>query len=116
MNFNFIFGCRPSAGVKGNTDMVQNILLALTQNADRTNAKSLIPQSLEYLRSSDAQFETVSSSRIQTIMLFYRDNIATHLIGIVLYHNSANFRGRYSKDLQDKKAYNSVVPCRQMLK
>ena len=43
MNFNFIFGCRPSAGVKGNTDMVQNILLALIQNADRVNAKVLIP-------------------------------------------------------------------------
>ena len=95
MNFNFIFGCRPSAGVKGNTDMVQNILLALIQNADRVNAKVLIPQSLEYLRSSDAQFETVSSSRIQTIMLFYRDNIVTHSIGIVLYHNYAIGAGEY---------------------
>ena len=87
MNFYFLFGCRPSAGVKGNTDMVQDILLALTQNADRANAKVLIPQCFEYLKSSDAQFETVSSSRIQTIMLFYRDNLVTHSIGIVLYHN-----------------------------
>ena len=88
MNFNFIFGCRPSAGVKGNTDMVQKILFALTQNADRANARALIPQSLEFLKSNDAQFETVFSSRIQTIMIFYRDNLVTHSIGIVLYHNT----------------------------
>ena len=99
MNFNFIFGCRPSAGVKGNTDMVQNILFALIQNADRANARALIPQSLEYLRSSDAQFETVSSSRIQTNLLFYRDNLVTHSIGIVLYHNEASRRGRYLVEL-----------------
>ena len=114
MNFNFIYGCRPSAGVKGNTDMVQNILLALIQNVDRVNAKVLIPQSLEYLRSSDAQFETVSSSRIQTIMLFYRHNIVTNSIGIVLYHNEY-YRGKFKDELQDEKDFNAVVPCRKML-
>ena len=48
-SFCFIYGCRPSAGVKGNTDMVKNILFALIQNADRINALVLIPKSLEYL-------------------------------------------------------------------
>ena len=28
MNLLLLFGCRPSAGVKANTDMVKNILLA----------------------------------------------------------------------------------------
>ena len=82
--------------------MVKIILLALTQNADRVNARALIPQSLDYLKSSDAQFETVSSSRIQTVMLFYRENIVTHSIGIVLYHGVC----------RDKRGSDAVIPCR----
>ena len=71
LNLLLLFGCRPSAGVKGNTDMVKNILMAFIKSADRNNALTLIPWCLDFIDSSDAQFETASSSKIQTLQLFY---------------------------------------------
>ena len=67
--------------------MVKNILLAFIESADRNNAITLIPWCLDFIDSSDAQFETASSSKIQTLQLFYQHNIVTHSIGLVFYHN-----------------------------
>ena len=47
MNFVFLYGCRPSAGVKANTTMVKDILNALMLSADRINFMVLLPQALE---------------------------------------------------------------------
>ena len=49
MNFFFIFGCRPSTGVKANTTMVKDIFKAFIENADRINFTVLIPKSLDFL-------------------------------------------------------------------
>ena len=46
-NFLFIYGCRPSAGVKANTTMVKDILDALIKGADRINFTVLLPQALD---------------------------------------------------------------------
>ena len=43
MNFLFLYGCRPSAGVKANTTMVKDILKALLKSADRINFTVLLP-------------------------------------------------------------------------
>ena len=64
MNFCFLYGCRPSAGVKANTDMVEDLLLALMLSSDRIDQKVVIPNAFEYLSSKDASFETATSSRI----------------------------------------------------
>ena len=64
MNFFFIFGCRPSAGVKANTTMVKDILSAFIENKDRINAMVQLPQVFEFLSSGDATFETASSTKI----------------------------------------------------
>ena len=87
VNLVILFGCRPSAGVKGNTDMVKNILTAFIKNADRNNAITLVPWCLDFIDSSDAQFETASSSKIQTLQLYYEYDTVTHSIGLVFYHN-----------------------------
>ena len=42
-NFIFLYGCKPSAGVKANTTMVKDILKALMQSADRLNYMVLLP-------------------------------------------------------------------------
>ena len=42
-NFLFLYGCKPSAGVKANTTMVKDILKALMQSADRFNFMVLLP-------------------------------------------------------------------------
>ena len=47
MNFIFLYGCKPSAGVKANTTMVKDILNALMLSADRINFMVLLPQALE---------------------------------------------------------------------
>ena len=99
MNLLLVFGCRPSAGVKANTDMVKNILLTFVESADRVNAVTLIPWCLDFIDSSDAQFETASSSKIQTLMLFYKYNTVTYSIGLVFYHNTVYKRNTYSEAL-----------------
>jgi hypothetical protein len=47
--------------------MVKNILLAFIESADRNNAITLIPWCLDFIDSSDAQFETACSSKIETL-------------------------------------------------
>ena len=47
MNFLFLYGCRPSAGVKANTTMVKDILNAMMKSADRINFTVLLPQALD---------------------------------------------------------------------
>ena len=49
MNFLLLYGCKPSLGVKANTEMVKDILKAFTNNADRENAMVLLPQALDSL-------------------------------------------------------------------
>ena len=61
-NFLFVYGCRPSAGVKANTTMIKDILNALINSADRINFTVLLPQALDQLKGNDASFETASSS------------------------------------------------------
>ena len=43
MNFQFIYGCRPSTGVKANTTMIKDIFEAFIENADRINFMILLP-------------------------------------------------------------------------
>ena len=87
-NFIFLYGCRPSAGVKANTTMIKDILNALINSADRINFTVLLPQALEQLKGNDASFETACSSSIQTVKLYYNLNVVTKSLGLVLYHNS----------------------------
>ena len=47
MNFLFLYGCRPSAGVKANTTMVKDVLNALMLSADKINFTVLLPQALD---------------------------------------------------------------------
>ena len=50
-------------------------------------------------------------------MLFYKHNLVTHSIGLVLYHNGIHFTyEKLDSELQDKDKINAVVPCRDMLK
>ena len=62
MNFFFVFGCRPSTGVKANTTMVKDIFQAFIDKADRINFMVLLPQSLDDIKGNDALFETAASS------------------------------------------------------
>ena len=84
--------------------MVKNILIAFIERADRINCITLIPWSLDFINSSDAQFETSSSSKIQTLQLFYKYDTVTHSVGLVICHH-----GTTSDEF-------GVVPCHQMLK
>ena len=43
MNFLFVFGCRPSTGVKANTTMVKDIFYSFIETADRINFMVLLP-------------------------------------------------------------------------
>ena len=115
MNFFFIWGCNPSAGVKANTSMVKDILKACMRYKDVKNAAIFLPQVFDFLQSNDASFETAQSAQIQTIQLFYNYNVATHSIGVVFYHNYASVLGLDDR-LQNSDKYDLVEPSRQMLK
>ena len=107
MNFLFLYGCRPSAGVKANTTMVKDILKALMQSADRINYMVLLPQALDQLKGTDASFEAASSSSLQTLKLYYVSNVVTKSLGLVLYHDNG-----YS---YLSKKWDVVIPSIKML-
>ena len=43
----------------------------------------LLPNALKFMKGNDVSFETANSSRIKTIKLFHKHNIATQSIGLV---------------------------------
>jgi hypothetical protein len=110
VNLLIVYGCRPSAGVKANTDMVKNMLFALIENTDRINCMTLFPWALDFINSSDAQFETSSSSKIQTLKLFYKYDTVTHSIGLVFYHDRINYKGELEDALQIYDKF-GIAPC-----
>ena len=87
-NFIFIFGCRPSTGVKANTTMIEDIYDAFIENADRINFEVRLPKTLDYLDGKDVNFETSSSARRDTIKLYYLHNIAAHSLALVFANHS----------------------------
>ena len=104
-NFMFIFGCRPSTGVIANTTMVQDIYDAFIENADRINFEVRLPKTLDYLDGKDANFETSSSARLDTIKLYYLHNIAAHSLALVFanhteYDNTHNSEIYFSEMLK----------------
>ena len=99
----FIFGCRPSTGVKANTTMVQDIYDAFIENADRINFEVRIPKTLDYLDGKDVNFETSSSARLDTIKLYYLHNIAAHSLALV-------FASHYNyDDTRDSERHFSII-------
>ena len=90
--------------------MVKNMLFALIENADRINCMTLFPWALDFINSSDAQFETSSSSKIQTLKLFYKYDTVTHSIGLVFYHNEINY-GVLNKYLQNNEEFTGAALC-----
>ena len=84
--------------------MVKDIYYSFIETADRINFMVLLPQAFGFLAGNDATFETVQSSRIKTIKLYYKHKVATQSIGLVFAHR-INY---YSKG--------NEVLCHKMLK
>jgi hypothetical protein len=87
MNFFFVFGCRPSTGVKANTTMVKDIFDSFIDNADRINFMVLLPNVFGFMNANDASFETATSSKIKIIKLYHKHNVATMTIGLVIVND-----------------------------
>ena len=117
MNFFFIWGCRPSAGVGAETGMVKDIYDAFILQQEPIDASIFLPGVFDYLQSSDASFETVASNQLQHLQLFYAYNIVTNSIGVIFYHNHTE-TGELVDKLQStkKEGYNLIEPCYRMLK
>jgi hypothetical protein len=107
MNFFFIFGCRPSTGVKANTTMVKDIFDAFIHNADRINFEVLLPHVFSFMNAKDVSFETASSMKIKTIKLYHKHNVATLSIGLVFAHGEDSLYCKWE---------GNKVLCHKMLK
>ena len=86
INFEFIYGCRPSTGVKANTTMVKDIFDSFIENADRINFTVLLPDVFNFMDANDVSFETATSAKIKIIKLYHKHNVATLSIGLVIAH------------------------------
>ena len=53
-NFFFLYGCRPSAGVKADTKMVRDIYNGFIEGAERINFMIKIPETFDFAMGSDA--------------------------------------------------------------
>ena len=103
MNFVFVYGCRPSTGVKANTTMVKDIYYAFIENGDKINFRVLLPNAFTYMSGNDVNFEIVSSAKIKTIKLYYKHKVVMLSIGLVIAHGNW-----YVEEV--------AVPCHKMLK
>ena len=66
--------------------MVKDIFEAFIENADRINFMVLLPQAFSFMNANDVTFETATSSKIKTLKLYHKHNIATLSIGLVFAH------------------------------
>ena len=73
--------------------MIKDIFEAFIENADRINFMVLLPQAFSFMNANDVTFETATSSKIRTIKLYYKHNIATLSIGLVFAHSLSSGRG-----------------------
>ena len=105
-NFAFVYGCRPSTGVKANTTMVKDIYYAFIENGDKINFRVLLPNAFTYMSGNDVNFEIASSAKIKTIKLYYKHKVVMLSIGLVIAHQN-----NYKTD-----SYNNTVRCHKMLK
>ena len=79
-----MWGCRPSHQVLANTQMVQDLILFLQSQLDRSSLTVQLPQAFEHLKGADANFEMVTSNSIQSIRLFYQHNFVSESVALVL--------------------------------
>jgi hypothetical protein len=105
MSFAFVYGCRPSTGVKANTTMVKDIYYSFIENGDRINFTVLLPNAFTYMSGNDVNFEIASSAKIKTIKLYYKHKVVMLSIGLVIAH----------KSIGDESWKNAVL-CHKMLK
>ena len=103
----FIFGCRPSTGVKANTTMVEDIYDAFILNADRINFAVKLPKIIDDFEGKDVNFETSSSAKLDTIKLYYQHNIAAHSLALVFANKDVD---------EDKETHDSEIHFSEMFK
>ena len=82
-NFIFIWGCRPSAGVAAQTAMVEELVQMLSKKCDRDTMTIELPYAFQNMVGKDANYEIVTSSTIQPILLSYSHNVANHTIAYI---------------------------------
>jgi hypothetical protein len=82
--------------------MVKDIFEAFIENADRINFMVLLPQAFSFMNANDVTFETATSSKIKTIKLYHKHNIATLSIGLVFAHRGKKGFGKGNEVLLHK--------------
>jgi hypothetical protein len=65
VNFCFVFGCAPGAGVLAKTQLVKD----MTEHLKNASGKCIIPSTFDSIESQDAGFETVTSNMGQNLEL-----------------------------------------------
>ena len=92
--------------------MVKDIFDAFIKQADRINFMVLLPDVFSFMDANDVTFETATSSKIKTIKLYYKYNVATQSIGLVIAHGGYRI-DTYGNSLD---TYGNEVLCHKMLK
>ena len=85
--------------------MVKDIFDAFIKQADRINFMVLLPDVFSFMDANDVTFETATSSKIKTIKLYYKYNVATQSIGLVIAHDGWIY-----------DTYDNEILCHRMLK
>ena len=78
-----MWGCRPSHGVKLDTQMINEVAGRFLNRLNRETLELTIPQAFEDFEGSDANFEIVTSQTLQKLVISYEHNVITHPVVFV---------------------------------
>ena len=103
-NFILLFGCKGGLGVDAETKMVHDISKALMDSLHRTTLTTILPDCLDGITGTDANFEMVVSNNGLPIVLFYRHNVVVKSHAVIFYTPEIK-RGK-SEVVSDKTTLN----------
>ena len=82
-NFYCAFGCSPNATVKGNTQMVMDVVKILLEEYSREDFSIQIPDCFDSLQGTDANFELVTPLTTQPTKVYYQHNVVSKSIAVI---------------------------------
>ena len=112
-----MWGCRPSAGVLANTEMVRDLIQVLETNYDKDRMRMVLPVGLEHMKGKDANFETVTSNTIQPVQLNFYDKVITDSIAYIFVNTDCNGLAYKQAEIKGEKLeelYTTVLEFKEV--
>jgi hypothetical protein len=106
VNFCFVFGCQPGAGVLAKTQLIKD----LTEHLKSTSKDCVIPSAFDLIESQDAGFETIASNMGQNLQIVSLPDQVGQMTCFYFQYKKRNPQ----RDRQKAEAMRFLKECLQM--